>query len=87
MSSLLEKLVEHIIDDLFGPSTVQFGYFLPFGAVRIESAELAAGIPKQDKEVFAFGPTDFLQNSRFSFPVHCTGEDTIFHSVQHYVAI
>lgn len=87
MSSLLEKLVEHIIDDLFGPSTVQLGYFFPFGTIRVESAELAAGVPKQNEEVFALGPTDLLQNSRFGFSVHCTGEDTIFHGVQHYVAI
>lgn len=59
-SSLLEKFVEHVIDDLFGPSTVQFGYFFPFGTVRVESAELAAGISKQDEKVFALGSADLL---------------------------
>lgn len=84
---LLKKLVEHVIDDLFGPSTVQLGYFLPLGTIRIESAELAAGVPKQDEKVFALRPADLLQDPRFGFPVHRAGEDAVLHGVQHYVAI
>lgn len=79
--SLLEKLVEHIIDDLFGPSTVQLGHLLPFGTVRVESTELAAGVPKQDEKVLALGPADLLQYPRFGLPVHRTGEDAVLHSV------
>lgn len=78
---LLKKLVEHIIDDLFGPSTVQLGYFLPLGTVRIESAKLAAGVPKQDEKVFALGPADLLKDPRFGFSVDCAGEDAVFHGV------
>lgn len=84
---LLKKFVEHIIDDLLGPSTVQLGYFLPLGTIRIESAELAAGVPKQDEKVFALGPADLLQDPRFGFLVHCAREDAVLHGVQHYVAI
>lgn len=84
---LLEKLVEHIIDDLLGPSTVQLSYFLPLGTVRIESAELAAGVPKQDEKVLALGPPNLLQDSRLGLPVHRAGKDAVLHGVQHNVAI
>lgn len=42
----LEKLVEHVIDDLLGSGAIKFRNLVLFGTVGIESTKLTTGVPE-----------------------------------------
>lgn len=66
---------------------VQLRDLLRVGTVRVERAELAAGVPEQHQEVLALRAGDFFEHPPFGFRVHRAGEHAVLHRVQHDAAI
>lgn len=57
---VLVEPVYHLARDALGPDARQFGHLFCFGAVRVESTELATCISEQNQEVVGLGFVHFL---------------------------
>lgn len=58
---VLVEAVDHLACDALGADARQLGDLLHLGAVGVQRAELAAGVPEQNQEVVGLGFLHFLQ--------------------------
>lgn len=83
----LKEFVKHQCIHLTRPGAVQFADLLGLRHVAVESAELAASVPKQYEEVFGLGTGDLLHHLLFGIAIHCAREDTVFDGIQDDAAV
>ena len=84
---ILEKVLEHLIGDLFGARAVDLVDLFGVGVVGVEASELALLIPEQQKEVRTVAAIDDVEDAFAGVAVHFAGEHDELDGVEDDVAV
>ena len=80
--ALLEKGLEHVLRDLFGPGAVDLVDLLGVGIVGVQATKLTFGISEEQEEVGAVAAIDYVKDAISGVGIDDPGEDHVFNGVE-----